>query len=353
MYMFDNSIHRIGFACKYWHPDRSLTKKLLEEIERPLNERTTTITWLNRQTREVAEQRLWDIMVHNIQSFERLIKYVGGLPNELRMVRLGSSILPAYTEHMWSYYWQLPDVRRYLETHLSRVGIQARDLDVRISMHPGQFTVLASDRDDVVERSIEEFEYHTDVLRYMGYGSTFQDAKCNVHISGRQGPAGIKRVLPRLSPESRNCITIENDEMSWGIDASLELWQDCALVLDIHHHWVKTGEYISPSDDRLARIKDSWRGVRPVIHYSVSREDYLIDHCTQTKPDYAQLLESGYKKGKLRAHSDMYWNTAVNEWAASFNTDFDIMCESKHKQLASIGFYNQMYQQNVCEELVK
>ena len=353
MYMFDNSIHRIGFACKYWHPDRSLKKKLLEEIERPLNERTTTITWLNRQTREVAEQRLWDIMVHNIQSFERLIKYVGGLPNELRMVRLGSSILPAYTEHKWSYYWQLPDVRRYLETHLSRVGIQARDLDVRISMHPGQFTVLASDRPDVVDRSIEEFEYHTDVLRYMGYGSTFQDAKCNVHISGRQGPAGIKSVLPRLSQESRNCITIENDEMSWGIDASLELWQDCALVLDIHHHWVKTGEYISPSDDRLARIKDSWRGVRPVIHYSVSREDYLIDHCTQTKPDYAQLLESGYKKGKLRAHSDMYWNTAVNEWAASFNTDFDIMCESKHKQVASIDFYNNMYQQNVSAWLIK
>jgi UV DNA damage repair endonuclease len=351
--MFSNDVKRIGFACKYFHPDQSLKKKLLEEIERPLNERTTTITWLNRQTREVAEQRLWDIMVHNIQSFERLIKYVGGLPNELRMVRLGSSILPAYTEHMWSYYWQLPDVRRYLETHLSRVGIKARDLDVRISMHPGQFTVLASDRPDVVDRSIEEFEYHTDVLRYMGYGSTFQDAKCNVHISGRQGPAGIKSVLPRLSPESRNCITIENDEMSWGIDASLELWQDCALVLDIHHHWVKTGEYISPSDDRLTRIKDSWRGVRPVIHYSVSREDYLIDHCTQTKPNYDALLDTGYKKGKLRAHSDMYWNTAVNEWAVSFNEDWDIMCESKAKQVASIDFYNNMYQQNVSAWLVK
>jgi len=351
--MFSNDVKRIGFACKYFHPDRSLKKKLLEEIERPLNERTTTITWLNRQTREVAEQRLWDIMVHNIQSFERLIKYVGGLPNELRMVRLGSSILPAYTEHMWSYYWQLPDVRRYLETHLSRVGIQARDLDVRISMHPGQFTVLASDRPDVVDRSIEEFEYHTDVLRYMGYGSTFQDAKCNVHISGRQGPEGIKSVLPRLSPESRNCITIENDEMSWGIEASLELAEHCALVLDIHHHWVATGEYISHTDDRLARIKDSWRGVRPVIHYSVSREDYLIDHCMNTKPNYSQLLERGYKKAKLRAHSDTYWNSAVNEWAIGFAEDFDIMCESKAKQVASIAFYNQMYQQNVCDELVK
>jgi UV DNA damage repair endonuclease len=211
--------------------------------------------------------------------------------------------------------------------------------------------VLASDRPDVVDRSIEEFEYHTDVIRYLGYGKQFQDFKCNVHISGRQGPAGIKSVLPRLSPESRNCITIENDEMSWGIEASLELAEHCALVLDIHHHWVATGEYISHTDDRLARIKDSWRGVRPVIHYSVSREDYLIDHCMDTKPNYSQLLEDGYKKAKLRAHSDTYWNSAVNEWAIGFAEDFDIMCESKAKQVASIAFYNQMYQKDISSVL--
>lgn len=351
--MFNNDVKRIGFACKYFHPDRTLKKKLLEEIERPLNERATTITWLNRQTCEVAEQRLWDIMEHNILAIERLIKYVGGLPNELRMVRLGSGILPAYTEPSWSYYWQLPDVRRYLESNLARVGNEARLRDVRISMHPGQFTVLASDRDDVVARSIEEYEYHTDVLRYMGYGQQFQDAKCNVHISGRRGPQGIIDVLGRLSPESRNCLTIENDEMSWGIEASLELADHCALVLDIHHHWVATGEYISPLDGRVARIKDSWRGVRPVIHYSVSREDYLIDHSNHAKPDYHTLLEQGYKKAKLRAHSDMYWNTSVNEWAISFNDDFDIMCESKAKQVASITLYNEMYQQNIDVGMIK
>jgi len=351
--MFSNDVKRIGFACKYFHPDRDLKKKLLEEIERPLNCRATTITWLNRQTREVAEQRLWDIMEHNIAAFEKLINYVGGLPNELRMVRLGSDLLPAYTEPSWSYYWRQADVVRFCETNLARIGDTARALDVRLSMHPGQFTVLASDRDDVVTRSIEEFEYHTDVIRWMGYGRTFQDFKCNVHISGRKGPAGIKSVLPRLSPESRNCITIENDEMSWGIEASIELADHCALVLDIHHHWVATGEYISHTDDRLARIKDSWRGVRPVIHYSVSREDYLLDHCVENRPNYVGLLDSGYKKAKLRAHSDTYWNHAVNEWAIGFHNDFDIMCESKAKQVASIAFYNQMYQQNVSNELVK
>jgi UV DNA damage endonuclease len=141
--------------------------------------------------------------------------------------------------------------------------------------------------------------------------------------------------------------------MSWGIDASLELVDHCALVLDIHHHWVKTGEYISPMDDRLARVKDSWRGVRPVIHYSVSREDYLVEHCQTTKPNYDALLEQGYKKGKLRAHSDMYWNSAVNDWAVSFNEDFDIMCESKAKQVASIDFYNKMYQKKVNNNVLK
>ena len=351
--MFDNSIHRIGFACKYFHPDRTLKKKLLEEIERPLNERTTTITWLNRQTKEVAEQRLWDIMEHNIQSLYKLITYVGGLPNELRMVRLGSGVLPGYTEHSWSYYWQLPDVRHYLTKKLRPVGDKARTLDVRISMHPGQFTVLASDSEDVVNRSIEEYEYHTDILRYMGYGRTFQDAKCNVHIAGRRGPQGIISILGRLSPESRNVLTIENDENSWGLEASLELTEHCALVLDIHHHWVKTGEYISPMDERCTRIKESWRGVRPVIHYSVSREDYLLGHKTDVKPDYNGLLEHGYKKAKLRAHSDMFWNSAVNEWAIQFNKDFDIMCESKFKQVASIDLYNQMYQQNISDNLFK
>ena len=326
---------RIGFACKYMHPDQNQKKKLLEEIQRPLNTRSTTVAWLNRQTKEIAEERLWDIMVHNIKSYYNLIEYVGGLDNELRMVRLGSDVLPVYTEPTWSYFWRKDDVRKYCEKHFRPVGELARKLDVRLSMHPGQFTVLASDNPDIVERSIEEFEYHVDVARWMGYGAKFQDFKINVHISGRKGPAGIQAVIPRLSKEARNTITIENDENSWGIEASLELQKHLALVLDIHHHWVKTGEYILPTDDRFLSIVDSWRGVRPVIHYSVSREDYLDVHNIVDKPDMQVLLEQGYKKQKLRAHSDYMWNNAVNEWALKFWDHADIMVESKAKNLAS------------------
>jgi len=219
------------------------------------------------------------------------------------------------------------------------IGELARRTGVRLSFHPGQFCVLASVNPEIVNRSIEEFEYHADMARWMGYGRSFQDFKINVHISGRQGPDGIRAVLPRLSPEARNCLTIENDEMCWGLDASLELVDDCALVLDIHHHWIRDGEYIETNDDRIKRVIDSWRGVRPVIHYSVSREDLLMEHCRDTRPDLNALLEQGYKKAKLRAHSNYYWNRAVNDWALTFRDQFDIMCESKAKNLASHALY--------------
>ena len=84
---------------------------------------------------------------------------------------------------------------------------------------------------------------------------------------------------------------------------------------------------------------DSWRGVRPVIHYSVSREDILIDHNPFTLPNMENLIEQGYKKQKLRAHSDFMWNWAVNDWALSFGDTADIMVESKAKNLASINLY--------------
>jgi len=347
------TIKRIGFACKYMHPDQTQKKKLLEEIQRPLNTRSTTVQWLNRQTRDVAEERLWDIMVHNIQSYYNLIEYVGSLPNELRMVRLGSDVLPVYTQRDWAYYWQQPDVRAYCEKAFARVGQLARTLDVRLSMHPGQFTVLASDNAEIVERSIEEFEYHTDVIRYMGYGQSFQDFKCNVHISGRKGPQGIIDALKRLSPEARNTITIENDENKWGVEHSLELVDHCALVPDLHHHWCREGNYLSPTDDRVKRIIDSWRGVRPALHYSYSRNEALPENFAHNDfPDMKALLEAGHKKAKLRAHSDYYPNPVVNEYALSFLDNFDIMCESKMKNLASIDLYKYYSEKTSKQKLV-
>jgi UV DNA damage endonuclease len=67
----------------------------------------------------------------------------------------------------------------------------------------------------------------------------------------------------------------------------------------------------------------------------------LVDHNTNVKPDFADLLANGHKKAKLRAHSDYMWNELANDWALSFWPYADIMVESKMKNLASIKLYEQ------------
>jgi len=332
---------RIGFACKWIDHPHQVNGIDKNDDAKQYNTGSTTVAWLNRQTKEVAEQKLWDLMVQNIESTRKLVTRVGTLNEHLRMVRISSDILPVYTQADWSYFWHRADVVAYCERHFREVGDVARKHNVRLSFHPGQFTVLASDNPGIVGRSIEEFEYHADMARFMGYGKSFQDFKINVHISGKQGPDGIRRAYQRLSPEARNCITIENEENSWGLDDCLTISDIVPIVLDIHHHWIREGEYISNQDHRVMRVVDSWRGLRPTMHYSVSREDYLVDHDTSIMPRHAELLTAGYKKQKLRAHSDFYWNKSTNEWALSFLNSHDIMCESKGKNLASFALYEQ------------
>ena len=200
---------KIGFACKWIDFPHQCDGIKATDGAKQYNTGTTTVAWLNRQSKDVAEQKLWDLMVDNIESTRKLVQRVGELDEHLRMVRLSSDILPVYTHSDWSYFYRRNDVREYLETHFKTVGDIGRINLVRLSFHPGQFCVLASDNPGIVDRSIEEFEYHADMARYMGYGQKFQDFKINVHIAGRAGPEGIRQAYKRLSPEARNTITIK------------------------------------------------------------------------------------------------------------------------------------------------
>ena len=354
--MFNNNVKRIGFCCKYLDSDQTQKPKVLKEIQQNYTERQTTVAWCNRQDRDVAEQRLLEIATHNMQSAFNLVDYASKLPEGRRMVRLGSNQIPMATEPNWRYVFEDKTVLSQLERGFRRIGDHARERDVKLSFHPGQFCVLASDKPDVVERSIDEFEYHANMVRWMGFGKEFMDFKTNVHISGRQGYQGIINKLDKLSPEARNTIAIENDEMCWGLDESLQLEKHVALVLDIHQHWIRDEEYIQANDDRVKRVIDSWRGVRPTLHYSYSRDEWLpepsvlgANHQHGDMHDINNLLDVGCKKQKLRAHSDFYPNEQVNDWALSFWQDFDIQCEAKAKNLASKQLYEQAIDLKLCQ----
>ena len=194
-------LQRIGFACKWIDFPRQVDGISAKDDAKQYNTGGTTVAWLGRQEKTVAEQKLWDLMKYNIESTYKLVERVGNLSNELRMVRLSSDLLPVYTHNDWSYFWRRNDVTQELERSFRKIGDLARNRNVRLSFHPGQFCVLASADENIVQRSIEEFEYHTDMARWMGYGKTFQDMKINVHIAGRQGPDGIRHAFIQTPPK--------------------------------------------------------------------------------------------------------------------------------------------------------
>lgn len=303
---------RIGFACKWVNSDG---------VNDPqLNFKGTTVSWLRRQSTTVVQSTLSSLAAHNLSALINLIRRVGTLPESRRMVRIGSEVLPVYTVPEYNTYWKHPAIRAGVEKYLALAGDEARRLNVRLSMHPGQFVVLASSTPEVVNSSIEEFEYHAYIAYSMGYGRTFQDFKINVHLSGQGGVDTFVNSYNRLSDAAKNCLTIENDEFSSGLDSVLEVSHLVPIVLDVHHYYIKEDAHIAADDPRIARVISSWRGVRPVIHYSQSK----------IYPDGTNLT-----KQKLRAHSDILHDTALNQQVKSHWEWADVMVEAKSKNIAS------------------
>ena len=333
------SSSRIGFACLYRHPDRSLPAGELKIIEAAFNPRTTTLRWMDSVAQPVAHAKLMDIIEHNLQAQLRLLAYVATLPAVLRMLRLSSDLLPFYSHPKVAAFYQNPSIQLRLGEGFAAIGDAARAADIRLSMHPGQYCVLGSDRPEVVENSVAEFEYHADMIRMMGYGRQFQDFKCNLHIAGKRGAEGIRAVWPRLSQEARQCITFENDEKTYGVDDCLAIADLAPVVLDVHHCWIHENDYIDPYAERVARIIDSWRGVRPAMHLSQPQERLQeLGLSADRKLEMPKVL-SVVPKRELYGHSARMWNHWTNQYVLQFLDRFDIMFEAKDKNVATLEFY--------------
>ncbi|MBV4366693.1 UV damage endonuclease UvsE [Erwinia phyllosphaerae] len=311
---------KLGFACKFFNAD----------AKQPFPFRATTRTRFLSLNKEERLRLISEISHNNLNHLYLTLEALQQQPEALRMMRLGSDLLPLYTvpEAGELYEAFLPD----LYPLFKKCGDFARNNAIRLSFHPGQYSVLASDNPLVVERAIEDVEYHALCASLMGYGKHFQDFKINIHMNGKGGFEGFKAAFQQLSPQAKNMLTVENDEISCSLDDVLQAKDLCPIVLDIHHHWVKENEFIKPDDPRIAQIIASWRGVRPVLHYSVSQEGIIPE---TGFPDQHELSVA---RTKLRAHSDYYFNDTLNDWALSFR-DFDIMCEVKMKNLARDKLY--------------
>lgn len=331
---------RIGFCCKWQDPKRD---KAAEEL---VNQKTTTISALSKLNGACKQERIEELLRHNLSSLEILINVVGSLPDDRKLLRLTSDLLPGYTHEVAKHLYQKSSVRALMERGFARVGALARSHDVRLGFHPGQYCLLNNDNPGIYQRAVEEFEMHVDIMRWMGYANGWHPhgAHINIHVGGKAGGImGFIRGLKGISEDGRNLITVENDEFSFGLDDLEPLAEHCPIVTDIYHHWINSnGEYLQADD---ACIKDyiipSWRGVRPLGHFSQPRQMLIPQHSPNLLPDYAAMKARGISDRDIKGHSDYCWNNAMNAWAISHLTWMDLEVEAKCKNLASEQVYEQ------------
>lgn len=324
---------RLGYCCMY----RATSPDPLEE--RRFNISGTTVTALQRMERTEAFEKVLALVSRNMAVLEAHVRRVATAAPLERLLRLDSSVLPAYTHPVARWMYDEPVMRELVEQGLGAVGDIARRGGVRLSLHPGPFCVLASPNPAAVRNGLDELDYHTQLMRLLGLAGGWHPhgAHINIHVgSTATGVEGFRAGLAGLPEDTRGLLTVENDETSFGLDALLPLADALPIVLDLHHHWISSaGEYIQPDDPRIAQVQASWRGTRPVSHISVSREDLLAGHATDALPDFAALTAAGMSARDLRAHSDTMWNSAVNDWVAAHLAWTDIEVEAKFKNIAS------------------
>lgn len=329
---------RVGFCCKFETEDKALAKSM--------NQSSTTLTALRGMKKDQAYEKLLGLAKHNTETLWRQLRWIATQPEEMRLFRITSDFLPAYTVADFRWIYGRQDVRDLIEGSLRGVKAFADTNKIRLCTHPGQFTTLCSQKDDVIANSIIDLNYHAYLAECMGYGAEWHSSgfAINIHANNNLDPGllRIKATIKTLSTTLRNLLTVENDEFGCSVDEMIEhkLYHDVALVLDIHHHWIESGgEYIEPSDDRIKWFQHSWCGVRPLGHFSTSSEALLEGACSLSQPDFMLLSKEGHKPSKLRAHSYGCWNQGSNDWALGHLAWTDLEVEAKGKQVASRQLY--------------
>ena len=256
------------------------------------------------------------------------------------MYRMTASLAP-YATHpdLPQFHGQLDEARE----ELAALGAHARELDVRLSSHPGQYVVLNSEDPAVREAAIRDLELQAGLMDAMGLGP---EAVVVLHVGGAAGghAAGMDRFLAgfeRLSQPARERLVIENDDRTYALGHVLALHERTGLrvVWDILHHHCNDPEGI-PDREALERALATWpAGVTPKVHYSTPKTAV-----EERRKRVGRRVERSWVLPQLRAHADMIdpigFEHFLRETAAGH--DFDVMLEAKAKDLALLRLRDQL-----------
>lgn len=212
-------------------------------------------------------RRLQELLEANLESLSRCVDYCADLG--FALFRINSGVVPFGSHPVNTLRWW----QRYAG-ELAELGRRARARGLRLSMHPGQFTVLNSPDPKVVLAAREELVYSARFLDALGMPAS---GKIVIHLGGVYGdkPAAMARLESAwraLPPEVEARLVLENDERLFGIEDALEMSRrvGAPVVFDRFHHRFYGDALGTPIPELLRRAMKTWRARdgRPKIHFS-------------------------------------------------------------------------------------
>ena len=217
--------------------------------------------------RNATPEKLTEVTEHNLAALERMIDY--NHKNDIKLFRISSDLIPFGSSPVNTLAW--PEIHKEA---FDRIGSKIRKSGMRVSLHPGQYTVLNSPTEDVVERAITDLVYHDKILIALG---TDQTNKIVLHVGGIYGDK--KEALERFEqnfrrlPEAvRNRLIIENDDRLYNIEDVLTLAHRLHVpaVYDNLHHAINPPPSGGTDPYWIAEAKKTWKAAdgNQKIHYS-------------------------------------------------------------------------------------
>lgn len=287
------------------------------------------------------DTRRWQSEPHlrvSLERVERVIDYLAA--RDVRMYRMSSGLVP-YGSHP-----DMPQFHSQVEEcapELAALGERARELDLRLSFHPGQFVVLNSEDEALRRSSAADLDLEASVLDAMGAGP---EAVVVLHVGGSAGgrDAAFERFLDgfeHLGDAARSRVVLENDDLRFGLADVLDLGRRTGLrvVWDAHHHNCFDPDAIPPAE-ALGLALDTWPdGVTPKIHYSSPRT--AVEERTRR---VGRRVEKRLVLPPLKAHADLIDPIPFADFlrGPGAGRDFDVMLEAKAKDLALLRLRDQL-----------
>jgi UV DNA damage endonuclease len=232
-------------------------------------------------------QKIKEITLHNLQTVIHVLHW--NIEHDILFYRLSSELVPLASHPTMDWKWWEDEDIVTLTDKINRLREQ---YDMRLSMHPGQYTVLSTNREQVLENSLKDLEYHDQLLELVGGRDMI------IHGGGAYGDIeSAKQSFVKnyggLSQSVKDKLRLENDDKTYSLKDVLDIYDACQVPIcfDIHHHTCHSND--EPLEPMLIKVFLSWEGYgTPKVHISTGRngETDRSHHDYISQKDYDQLI---------------------------------------------------------------